>query len=214
MKIETHEAILKTEIEVVYKKGLSNKVVLLLHGFRQTNSWIYKSLESSIPDEYTILSINAPFLIPRRNPNLMTKSYAWYFFNDQKTEYLITMDKGVSIIKQMLEIYTSPSDCIIPIGFSQGGYIAPFYALEDDRVPFLIQISARLRSKICDNKMNFKVYALHGEKDHIISLERSQQCFNEFSKINEGEFHVLQDMDHEINTAAKSKIFSILNSFK
>ena len=57
-----------------------NKTIVLLHGYRQTNSWIYKKLIDSIPQDFTVLS-NA--ILSKKKTLIFTKNAL--FSNDNRT---------------------------------------------------------------------------------------------------------------------------------
>jgi predicted esterase len=210
LKLDTY---INTSVDVICREGSSNKTIVLLHGFRQTNSWIYKNLQEYIPKEYTIICPNGPYLVPRRNPNLMDRVFAWYFFNNKINKYLVPIEDSVRIVLETIKKFSPINNEIIVVGFSQGGYIAPFIAKELALAKDCIQICARIRTELLKEKYNFNLHAIHGEQDKLVSIDRVKKCFDEFIVYgNKGSFSGLADLDHDITKQVKEKFKSIIEN--
>lgn len=206
-----YKTTIECELEVLSRKAKSNKFVILLHGFRQTNSWIYKNLVDSIPEDFNIICPNAPFLVPRRNPNLMDKAFAWYFFNEARTEYLIPMDNSIRILTNLINVHTDEQSELYLVGFSQGAYLAPFVAYNFSNTKRCIMLSGRIRTEVLDKKYPFPIDAFHGADDSIINPLRSRDCFNQFiANGNTGSFNIIDNLGHDINQIVREKFSKLL----
>lgn len=210
-EVKSLKTYINAQLDIIVREGASNKTIVLLHGYRQTNSWIYKKLIDSIPQDFTVICPNAPYLVPRRNPNLMQKTYAWYFFNDNRTEYLVPIDDAVRIVGEAIEQYSPKDNEIYLVGFSQGGYLTPFIASNFKRTKKCILICARIRTEILKSQYPFQVDSIHGAKDILVNIDRSKKCYQEFiSNGNVGSFYEIEDLDHDINKEVQKCFQSLI----
>lgn len=210
-EVKVLKTYINAQLDVIVREGKSNKTVVLLHGYRQTNSWIYKKLIDYIPQDYTVICPNAPYLVPRRNPNLMEKTFAWYFFNDKRTEYLVPIDDSVRIVSEAIDQYSPKGNEIYLAGFSQGGYLTPFVAANFESTKKCILICARIRTEVLDSTYPFQIDSIHGSKDILVNIDRSKSCYQEFiDKGNTGTFNEIQDLDHDINKEVQNCFQSLI----
>lgn len=201
------------QIDTIIKKSSSKKSIVLLHGYRQTNNWIYKKLLDSIGSTFNIIAPNAPYLVPRRNPNLIENAYAWYFFNDKRTEYLVPIDDAIRIVSEIIKTYVPDDHELYLCGFSQGGYLTPFIGQNFKNTQKIILLSARIRTEVLREINSFETHSIHGNKDLIINIDRSRNCHKEFIELgNKSFFHEIDNLEHDINEEVQKKLSSILSN--
>ena len=109
-------------------EGIPDQIILLLHGYSESGGGIFKKLEPLLPEKALVIAPNGPFPIPQRTPEGYRMGYSWYFYNPATDEYVFDMDTGIRFLRGLLEQLKLPNLPVRLIGFSQGGYLAPFVA--------------------------------------------------------------------------------------
>lgn len=203
---------IQNEVEIIKKGDFKSRVFVLFHGFRQNASWIFKNLESVISEKDSVLAFNGPFIVPRRNQRKMTKAYAWYFYNSETNEYIISNETAINVCRQVIDNFAQECSELIFIGFSQGGYLAPYMGKIYSQTSKVIMLSARFRSEDIKEKLSFPIYQIHGTEDLIIPLQRSKECFEKMIQLgNTGKFYEIQGSEHTIDAAIREKVSELIN---
>src|SRR5262249_30506365 len=113
--------------DFVLKQPVSAKrLLVLLHGYEESGSRIFEKLKDAMPEDAAVLAPNGPFPIPRRSDGGYRMGFSWYFYDASTDEYFIDMEIGVGFVTRLVEELGLSALPTTLIGFSQGGYIAPF----------------------------------------------------------------------------------------
>src|SRR4051794_31786006 len=103
------------------------ELVILLHGFQQSGKHMADKLAGCFSEQVSILAPNAPFPLPERKPDGSYRvGFSWYFYNAPMDEYYIDMSVALEYLQGLvlkLGLEKLPKRIV---GFSQGGYLAPF----------------------------------------------------------------------------------------
>lgn len=158
--------------------GDASEVILLLHGFQQTNQYIFGKLAASCPADAIVLAPNAPFPVPERKEDGSHRAgFSWYFYNAQKDEYFIDMRVGIQLLAGLLKKLDLDRKPLRVVGFSQGGYLAPFFALTRSRATQVVGVAAEFLPEELREAAHasgapwpphFRVDTVHGELDDIV----------------------------------------------
>lgn len=197
-----------------------NKVFLLLHGYSESGFKIYKRLGHKIDqsrEKSLVLAPDGLFPMPKAFPldtkiaktkEELLQGYAWYFYHAATDQFLIDYVVPAQCLanwieKLLKENGLSSSDLVI-IGYSQGGYLAPFLgeALTEMGLPpqKVIGLNCSFRADRLKETPSFPLYQIQGKEDTIID---TQLAFDRFQKLKdsglkEGEFLWLEGCDHKL----------------
>lgn len=179
----------------------ADEVLILLHGFQQSGRWIHERLHE-INFKGRVISPNGLYPVPLKLKKGWILTYGWYFFNPITSSYVTDMNESVKYLQCLLEHIFKNSlgqKKIKVIGFSQGGYLAPFLAQVVKNINQVIGIHCRFRSEVLQEAYSFRLDAIHGRDDKIVEFDRSQKCHEEILQKNTGKF-VGVNGGHEITS--------------
>ncbi|MGB0453497.1 MAG: hypothetical protein ACPGJV_07260 [Bacteriovoracaceae bacterium] len=193
---------------------------LYLHGFGQTAEQFSKIIEPILTDKDLIL--NAPFPIP----NIFEKKidfasmrsdfrFTWYFYNKENDTYLIKMDSALEYIQTLLQSLNLLDHKFNIIGYSQGGYLAPFLGQALKNVSKVLSCHASLREdKLFSEKaqkLPFSFYQINANQDEFIDNELAKERFNlAKEKFSEAQF-IEVNSKHRIKSETLEAISKILD---
>ncbi len=155
-----------------------NPLLLLLHGYGSNEADLF-SFATELPDEYYIISLQAPF-------DLQYGSYAWYAINfDADASKFSDLDQArssrnlvLTTLDELQRKYPIDAQAVALIGFSQGAILSYAIALSyPDRIQRVAALSGYLNTEIAaegfeKNKLaNLQIYASHGTVDQVIPVE-------------------------------------------
>ena len=155
-----------------------NPLLLLLHGYGSNEADLF-SFATELPDEYYIISLQAPF-------DLQYGSYAWYAINfDADASKFSDLDQArssrnlvLTTLDELQRKYPIDAQAVALIGFSQGAILSYAIALTyPDRIQRVAALSGYLNTEIAaegfeKNKLaNLQIYASHGTVDQVIPVE-------------------------------------------
>ena len=163
----------------------------MLHGFAQDWNDIYQPFAKIIPENFGILAVNGTYPLPKRNKetNEWDINFAWYFFDREKRKYFIDQNFSRDILTRLIKDELKISNEVIIVGYSQGGYLAPFIATTLDITKSVIMINANLKLDRLPEKIHCPIYCLNGIKDPIVCPNNARQSFDQFiNNGNSGEF--------------------------
>lgn len=203
-------------LDLQYKEVAPNEsdsLFVFLHGYSQDMSFLYNYYNKDCKKlGHHSVFLQAPFPLVGRFPldttpdkKKLLSGYAWYFYDASTEEYLIPYTTPVSWIKNFLEQQFSNKTNIVIIGYSQGGYLAPFLAEQLTNIKKIIGINCSFRYDLLEKFECPEVYQLQGQADVIVTPELSQERFGEFqSKYQfKGSFQMLEDETHKLTTSLK-----------
>lgn len=153
----------------------ATKVGIILHGYAQNSQVIKESLQELIKDtSFNWFIPNGIFPMPKQVANEVKYRFAWYFFDGIKEKYFIDFSYPTAVLKEFLNLSNPNKLPVTVIGYSQGGYLAPFLGQAMQEVEKVISINANYRFDMLEEVFNFKFYAVHGQDDDVVHFEKSR----------------------------------------
>lgn len=180
----------------------ATKIGIVLHGYAQNSSIIMDSLQEVLKDEdYNWFVPNGVFPMPKQVAKEVKYRFAWYFYDSIQEKYFIDFTYPTFILSKFLEMNNPTGLPVTIIGYSQGGYLAPFLAQAVSQTKTVISINANYRYDMLEeNKFDFNLWALHGDKDEVVDYNRSKNSYNHIKdKLNGGNFITINDGKHMID---------------
>ena len=191
------------------KKG--KRIYMLLHGYEQNCDYITSRLESSLPKNALILAPNGPFPLPKKTSDGLVFNFAWYFYDNVRSTYYIDYQLPATILKGLVENLHLQNIPMTVIGFSQGGYLAPFVGQIISSVDHVVGIACRFCHEQL-GKINFKIDAIHGRSDSIVDPGRAKLSHEELIRRGAlGEFHLL-DEGHKLGKRFKDGVKKLVHT--
>jgi predicted esterase len=186
--------------------------ILLLHGYGEKGSKIFKILKDHLPQDALILAPTGYYPIAEKLESRFRVGYAWYFFDTFTKEYLIDQTGPAEFLSQYINELKIEHLPLTIIGFSQGGYLAHFVAQHLKQTQKVIGIGCGFRKDLLQSKLDFKIYQIHGAVDSKVDIINAKNLFETIlPQTKGGEFIQVADTDHEINRAVIQEVSRILN---
>lgn len=187
------------------------EVYLLLHGLGERGKRIYRKFINSLPENVAVIAPNGPYPLPSVRNGETRYTYAWYFYDRVSQSYLINQDLPVAWLGEMIRTLDLGHLPLTIIGFSQGGYLAPFVAQSLSQTKHVIGIGCEFRSPLLKDRFDFKMTAIHGSADKIILPEWAKKEVERLrTKGVDCEFHLVDEAEHEINTDIVKMVLNII----
>lgn len=178
----------------------SEEVFLLLHGWQQRGQVVLDKLRPYCPDHVRLVAPDAPFPAPHQGPEGLRLGYGWYLFDPATQIYHVPMTIAVNMMHAFMTTVCPSARKVRVLGYSQGGYLAPFVAEALTNIVQVIGINCRFRDEVLTRPLPFRLDAVHGEKDVLVNPTRSMQSHCQILKNgNRGVFHPVADAGHGIN---------------
>ena len=163
--------------------------IFLLHGYGSNADDLF-SFASYLPDQLTIISLEAPLDTPFGGKS-------WYSIHFDATQDkwsdLEEAKKSLTTITKQLEYFINEYDLypkdISLMGFSQGAILSWSLLLDQpDRFRRAICMSGYINTQLLENPLkeyqNVLAYASHGTNDLTIPFNWAESCLNELRKRN------------------------------
>lgn len=194
------------------------EVIILLHGFAESGERIFSKLEPVLPTRALVLAPNAVFPMAHKNAAGEYKMvHAWYFYDPGSKQYVIDMRVALDYLATGLKTLGLAHLPKRIIGFSQGGYLAPFAALRLGNVRQVVGVACEylveeLFSELkAGEQAPFRIDGVHGALDEIVQLEESRLSHAELAHQGiEGEFVVLEKSAHRFDPAIAEAVKTLL----
>lgn len=152
----------------------AKELLILLHGYSLGGNSIHSWLKAVLPKDAAVFAPNAPYPIPERVNGKYRVGFSWYFYDSSTDEYLIDEQNSIRLIVGAVEKLGLKGLPIRVIGYSQGGYLAPLVASALGSVKQVIGISCRFHEEEVKGVPEFRLDAVHGEKDDVVDFEPSR----------------------------------------
>ena len=156
---------------------------------------------SSVPQGFGKLFINGPFPIgPSVNQPLekIKHSYAWYFFNPHTKKYFIKPNVPAELIKGLCN-HLKIKESIHIIGYSQGGYLAPFLG-QEFKNSIVYALNSNIRKDLLSPIIDYKYIAINGARDEVVDPISATDSFQELiTSGNQVVSHILSQTGHGID---------------
>jgi predicted esterase len=175
----------------------SDEFILLIHGFGQTAK-IFSERISEFLGDRPICAVQAPFPVLTSGRQI---GYSWYAFDRETNTFQIPIATGVDFLRKTLEHFRVADRIRKVIGYSQGGYMAPFIGLRLPHVKQVIGINCRFKDEdLSGSKISFRIDAIHGANDAIVEPEKARASHQKLIEMGcTGTFTVLPDTAHELS---------------
>jgi predicted esterase len=191
-------------------------LVILLHGYRLTGDFIYKQFSPGLPEDAVVLAPNGPYPVPDRKPDGSFRAgFSWYFFNPATPDrYFIDMENSIRLLEGMVNQLGLGDLPKTIVGYSQGGYLAPFVAARLSRVEQVVGVASEflyeeMKGSLPHWPPSYRMDSIHGERDEVVSFESSKENHSRLSADGvRGEFKALKDVGHLIESAIRDAVRS------
>ena len=191
------------------------QAIILLHGYSETGGKMLRRLGTVLPQDALILAPNAPFpQVLARNEIGYEIGFSWYFHDPQKDEYFIDMEVALSCLSEVIARKVPAGLRITLIGFSQGGYLAPFVASrEASRVKRVIGIGCQFLDEELVSPLGFEIHGIHGEEDDVVNAAVSQRSHEKLilAGARGGTYALLPGVGHRITHEVQAEVARILS---
>ena len=179
-------------------------LVLCLHGYQDHALSMIRRLgwweATNLP--FQILAINGPFPVPIWTKEGFTEAYSWYFRDTSRDLEFVSPATTASRLKLLLDDLGLGARPKVILGFSQGGFLAPYLANQLHEVRGIIGLGCGYPVDIYAKCKPLVVHAIHGAKDERIPFKNSQAEFAEVLKVgHRGEFHLLPELVHRVEVS-------------
>lgn len=176
------------------------KVYLLLHGFSLTGQFMIDFFKSILKDDELLIAPNAPFPAPVQTKSGYKEGYSWYFFDSKKSHYYIDYQSAYACLHSLLLDYKKVETTII--GYSQGGYLAPYFAAkyqEQLNIKQVITLGASRRVDYIPEKLDFDLYCINGSFDTIVEYKKALELLEPMLKRARRSKQVTIEQAHRLN---------------
>lgn len=155
-----------------------NPLLILIHGYGSNEEDLF-SFAKELPDDYYIISVQAPYQVP-------PYGFAWYsisfdtdmnkFSDDNQAK--ASRDLLVDFIDEVCEKYPIDEENVNLIGFSQGAILSYAIALTyPEKVDKVVALSGYFHPEIMSPKVDLneykhlKIFSSHGSVDQVIPVD-------------------------------------------
>lgn len=187
-------------------------LLIFLHGYAQNANSFYNDVKSALPAECAFLFPNGPFPMPGQTRTIDDLGYAWYFYDAPSDQYYIPYTIPAGLLKSLIEQLGQIDREKIIIGFSQGGYLAPFLAEVLTRVKHVVSINSSFRNDFMQQTNNeFLVHAINGADDNLVDPNLARERHQKLKSLNRmGDFSLIPETKHRINDGILEKLKTYL----
>ena len=201
-------------VQYYWEPSEGNRGLLVLHGYSDHSRSVRKRLLGLEPVQgYSVLSPNAVFPAPAKKGDEFKAAYSWYFRDPKTGEQMIPPEFAAkALLKLLHKLGTQHLEWTI-LGFSQGGFFAPFLVREGLNAKKIIAVGAGYRPEYYQDLPPVDVYALHGDRDEDVPYALAKGSFEGIQKMGYGkEFRTMSGVKHTANEEGRQWIRSILEA--
>jgi predicted esterase len=198
------------------RDGKPRQLFLLLHGHGETGRKILDKLGPSLPDDAVVVAPNGPFPISEWigtdwKERRVKFTFCWHFYEPASDSYYVPPDTAIAHVcggLKELGLLDLPKTII---GFSQGGYLAPYVAERLEKVRQVIAIGCEFLPDDLRGPVPFRIDGIYGEKDHIINAANTRQTHQAIlNKAQGGELFSVPGLGHEIDERVASRVGELI----
>ena len=193
------------------ESGSARETFLLLHGYSESAEKIFKKLIPVLPSDATVIALNGPFPLPEKKDDGYRVGFSWYFYDPKSGEYYLDMTTAIDFVVRALEALQLHLAPMTVIGFSQGGYLAPFVAQKLSSVKRVIGIGNEFLADELAGPLNFRMDQIMGALDPIINPSEARARFDQVKlKSRGGKFILLPETAHRIDEHVQKSLGELL----
>lgn len=192
----------------------SRNGLLVLHGFSDHAKSVKKRLlGSEAVADFHVFIPNGLFPSPTKRENEFREGYAWYFRDPLSGKQMISPEFAAeSLIQLIRQLGLSHLEWTV-LGFSQGGFFAPFLVQAGLSCKKIIGVGSAYRLEAYEGIKNLEVFGVHGEKDTIVPFDYAKSSFEALKVKGFGKkFFAIPELGHTMNEAGRKIIREILSS--
>lgn len=183
------------------------ELILLLHGYTESGVNMVRRLEPVFSADAAVLAPNGPFPMPRKTENGYKVGYAWYFYDPMKDEYFIDMELGCQYLKGLIEKLGLADLPTRIVGFSQGGYLAPFFASRHGSVIQVIGVASQFLHEEIPQDLPFRLDTIMGADDDVVSPDVARISHESLvARGARGSFELVPGVGHLIDAQVQAVI--------
>lgn len=176
-------------------------VVFCMHGYQDHALSMIRRLgwwdRADLP--FQICAINGPFPVPIWQADGFKEAYSWYFRDTSRELDFVSPNTTASRLKIMIDDLGLTSVPKVLVGFSMGGYLAPYMAAELQNVKGIVGIGCGYNADAYANCPPLTVHAVHGEQDERIPIAGSKQDFAQvIAAGHNGQYHAIPGLTHKV----------------
>lgn len=188
------------------------ELILLLHGYAESGKRILEKLRDAFADDVVVVAPNGPFPIPFKTDGGYSVVYTWYLYEPQAQEYFIDMRVAREHLKTGVEKLGFAHLPKRIVGFSQGGYLAPFVAHDLGGAKQVIGIGCEYLIDEWPQPIDFRIDGIHGAEDEINQIDSSRASFEKAKASSgaPGDFHVIAGTKHKVTSEVRDKVSQLL----
>lgn len=187
-------------------------LILVLHGYQDRAESMLRKLnwlDQPLPFQY--LAINGPFPVPVWNAEGFKEAYSWYFRDSSRGLVIVSPETVAEQIHQLILDLGFGERPVTFLGFSQGGYLAPFVAKRVKKTRMIIGIGCGYTEEGYGSLNPLEVHAIHGTEDERISIAQAQTEFRKIQKLGfTGQFHEIPGLNHKVDRSLDPLIRSLI----
>lgn len=183
---------------------------ILLHGFLENAPIIKEKILPLIPEKSNILIPNGCFPIPKKRAHGWELYFSWYFFDNKTNSFYVDYKFPSSVLEKLYHVVTKVNLPLTIIGYSQGGYLAPFVAERLMSCHKVVVLGASYKYDLLQKKDHYKIYGLHGKEDDKVDPRNASECFEKLEKAQKGKFELIPRVGHDLNPSFLSHISKLL----
>lgn len=205
------QASLPLDYSLLLPKAPPRELILLLHGYAENGQIILEKLASTLPDNAAVLAPNGLFPIPRRTEKADRIGCSWYFYDRSKQDYFIDMKPAIGFLEKGVERLGFQFLPKRIVGFSQGGYLAPFVGHRLSATRQVIGIGCEYLCEEWPAGFSFRVDAIHGDQDPVVPLEEARESHELLGPRGiPGSFTLLENTGHQIDERVRDRVSQLL----
>lgn len=204
---------------IIEKKPDAKLVCLCLHGYAEAGDYFFNKLKKYLPKEATIVSPNGPFLVPVLTQKGYRMGHSWYFYDGRSDEYIVDMSIAIEYVYEILKQENLLDQPVRIIGYSQGGYLAPFVGLKLSQTKQVIGLNCQfLDDEIKEASATapkFRMDALNGKKDEVVEYKNALHSVENLKKrgvkatfglVDNGNHHVKEEFLEKLPELLKNNV--------
>ena len=189
------------------------QAIVLLHGYTESGRRIHRALAPFLPDDALILAPDGPFPLPVKSDKGLRLGHCWYLYNPETDEYVVDMRAAQQFARGLLNAQVPAGLPITIVGFSQGGYFAPFLAQVEPRIRRVVGIACQFLDEELEGELSFELHGIHGEQDQVVDPSVAARSHRKLlARGVKGTFTVIPGAAHEIGAAVGHRVAEILKS--
>lgn len=193
----------------------SDRLYLLLHGYRQSGRVAFIDFASCFKESDHLVAPNAPYPILKSDTSILGVGYSWYFEDPKKEIKIKKREDAARAISDFLIQINPKKKPVTILGFSQGGILAFHVAELNYEVDQVIAVCSIFPTYPQTRLHSVKIHALHGENDSIIPLNLVQEKYTQFTQLGfSAELIVLPGLNHEVSDLTRSHIRDLIGRQK